>query len=233
MLHGMNGTHSGIDPDHSTFRSGTDITIGPLTVAEAAALLGVEPRTVIKYRQQGKIRGEKQGKAWHLWLAQTFIDTTHAERSGTRSGMDPEQQTARSGTHSASIEAAYRVTPVEIEQAIERTGQKYVTDMAALYDRISAEVGKLYEGQLAAKDETIVTQRAALVTKDQALAADALALAELRRRAEQAEAERDRLVAAQTAQDALGATEAPTPDDSALGSSPGFWTRVRRVFGGV
>jgi len=223
----MNGTHSGTDPDHSTSRSGTDITIGPLTVAEAAALLGVEPRTVIKYRQQGKIRGEKQGKSWHLWLAQTFIDTTHAERSGTRSGMDPEQQTARSGTHSASIEAAYRVTPVEIEQAIERTGQKYVTDMAALYDRISAEVGKLYAGQLAAKDETITTQRAALVTKDQALAADALALAELRHRAEQAEAARDRLTVAQAAQDAPGALGEATPD------SVGVWARVRRWWGGT
>ncbi len=236
----MNGTHSGTDPDHSTSRSGTDITIGPLTVAEAAALLGVEPRTVIKYRQQGKIRGEKQGKAWHLWLAQTFIDTTRAERSGSRSGMDPEQQAARSGRDSASIEAAYRVTPTEIEQAIERTGQKYVTDIAAIYDRVSAELGQAYEGQLAAKDETITTkeqviatQREALATKDQALAADALAIAELRRRAEQAEAERDRLAAAQAAQDAPGAPEVPTPDNPSGAASQGFWARVRRGFGGA
>ncbi len=131
------------------------------------------------------------------------------------------------------IEAAYRVTPVEIEQAIERTGQKYVTDMAALYDRISAEVGKLYEGQLAAKDETIATQRAALVTKDQALTADALALAELRRRAEVAEAARDRLTAAQAVQDGPGTPEAPTPDNPSGISSAGFWARVRRVFGGA
>jgi len=180
-------------------------------------LLGVEPRTVIKYRQQGKIRGEKQGKAWHLWLAQTFIDTTRAERSGTRSGMDPEHQSARSGTYSEPIEAAYRASPAEIERAIERTGQQYVTDMAALYDRVSIELGAVYEGQLAAKDQ-------ALAAKDETIA-------ELRRRAEVAEAERDRLTAAQAAPAALGAPEAPTPDNPSGAASPGFWARVRRVFG--
>jgi len=45
----------------------------------------------------------------------------------------------------------YRVTPAQIEQAIERTGDKYVTDMTRMFD----EVGRLYQGQLAAKDETI------------------------------------------------------------------------------
>ncbi len=225
MLPDMNGTHSGTDPDHSTFRSGTDITIGPLTVAEAAALLGVEQRTVIKYRQQGKIRGEKQGKHWHLWLAQTFIDTTRAERSGSRSGMDPEQQSARSGTNSGSIEAAYRVSPAEIERAIERTGQQYVTDMAALYDRISAELGQVYAGQLAAKDETIATQRDALATQAETVAGQRAAIAELRRRAEQAEAEWDRLTAAQAAQDGPGSTETLIAVEEA---APGVWGRLRR-----
>jgi len=224
MLRDMNGTHSGTDPDHSTSRSGTDIAIGPLTVAEAAALLGVEQRTVIKYRQQGKIRGEKQGKAWHLWLAQTFVDTTRAERSGT----DPEQQSARSGTHSESIEAAYRVTPAEIEQAVSRTSAQYMGDLRTML----AEVGKVYEGQIAAKDaaitakdETIATQREALTMKEETIA-------ELRRRAEQAETARDRLFAAQAAQDSPGSPEALTPDDPGSASAAGFWARVRRVFGG-
>jgi len=75
------------------------------------------------------------------------------------------------------------VTPTEVEQAIERTGAKYVADMASLYDRISAELGKVYEGQLA--------------TKDQALAAHALTIAELRRRAEVTEAEVARQKAAE------------------------------------
>ena len=65
--------------------------------------------------------------------------------------------------------------------------------MAALYDRVSTELGAVYEGQLAAKDQ-------ALAAKDETIA-------ELRRRAEVAEAERDRLAAAQAAQDAPGAPE--------------------------
>jgi len=128
------------------------------------------------------------------------------------------------------IDAAYRVTPVEIEQAIERTGQKYMTDMAALYDRISGEVGRLYEGQLAAKDETIATQRAALAKTEQALAADALAIAELRRRAEQAEAERDRLAATQATPAAPGAQEASA---AAQGDAPGVWGRLARWWRGA
>ncbi len=47
----------------SKTRSEMELAIGPLTVAEAATLLGVELPTVIKYHQQGKIGGEKQGKA--------------------------------------------------------------------------------------------------------------------------------------------------------------------------
>ena len=157
-----------MDPDHSTPRSGTGVAIGPLTVAEAAALLGVEQRTVIKYRQQGKIHDEKQGKAWQLWLSQVFIDTTRVERSTHHSGMDPERSVPRSGTAAEPLEAAYRVTPVEIDQAVARTGQQYTADLRT----ILGELREVYEGQLEAQRETI---------------------AELRRRAEAAERERDEL----------------------------------------
>jgi hypothetical protein len=146
---------------------------------------------VIKYRQQGKVRGEKQGKAWRLWLAQDFIDATRAERSGTHSGMDPQRQAARSGTHSEPVEATFTTTPAEVERAIEATGARYVADFAALYDRISAEVGRLYAGQLAAKDE-------ALAAKDEAIAA-------LRRRAELAEREAGAARAALEEHDAAAA----------------------------
>jgi excisionase family DNA binding protein len=223
----MNGTHSGSDPDHSTSRSGTDTTIGPLTVAEAAVLLGVEPRTVIKYRQQGKIRGVKQGKAWQLWLAQTFIDATYTERSGSGSGMDPEQQSARSGTHSEPFEAAYRVTPAEIEQAVSRTSAQYMGDLRTML----AEVGKVYEGQLAAKDAALAAKDETIATKDQALAAQALTIAELRRRAEIAEAEvlrqRQEQEATQATKDAPHAQEAPA---EAQGAISGVWERLRHWF---
>ena len=206
-------------------------------MAEAAALLGVEQRTVIKYRQQGKIRGEKHGKAWRLWLAQSFIDTIRAERSGTHSGMDPERNTHRSGMRSEYIEAPVRVTPGEIERAIERTGERYVADFVGLYDRISTEVREAYEGQIGAKD-------AALAAKDETIA-------ELRRRAETAEAElssrnekeaeaaalfqrrieqeRRNRASMQDAQDGPGAPERSTMVESASG---GVWGRVRRWWRG-
>ena len=109
------------------------------------------------------------------------------------------------------IEANYRVSPAQIEQAIERTGQKYVTDMAALYDRVSTELGAVYEGQLAAKDQ-------ALAAKDETIA-------ELRRRAAAAEAERERLTAAQAASAGPGAQEAVTATPAGLLARWGRWWR--------
>jgi len=184
-------------------------------------LLGVEPRTVIKYRQQGKVRGDKQGKAWRLWLSQDFIDASRPERAATHSGRDPERSAARSGTPAGPIEAEYQVTPVAIEQAVARTSAQYMGDLRTML----AEVGKVYEGQLAAKDQALSMQTAALVAKDETIA-------ELRRRAEVAEVERDRLAIAQAAPAAPGALEAPIPDDPSGAPSAGFWARVRRMFGG-
>jgi len=57
-------------------------------------------------------------------------------------------------------------------------------------------------------------------------------IAELRRRAEVAEAERDRLTAAQAAPAAPGTPEGRTPDNPGPEPSAGFWARLRRVFGG-
>lgn len=84
------------------------------------------------------------------------------------------------------IEAHYTTTPAEIERAIERTGARYVADFASLYDRIAGEVSELYEAQLAAKDQ-------ALAAKEQTITMQQDSIAELRRRAEAAEAERDEL----------------------------------------
>ena len=84
----------------------------------------------------------------------------------------PAASGRRARTSGRPQDAAAPATPAEVERAIEATAARYVADFAGLYDRIAAEVGRLYAGQLAAKDETI---------------------AELRRRAEAAEAERDAL----------------------------------------
>jgi len=134
------------------------------------------------------------------------------------------------------IEAAYRVAGeaatevalVPLATMVEelRGLADQLAELARRNEALALEVGQLrerqvgHEGQLGAKDETIATQRAALATNDQALA-------ELRRRAETAEAERDGLTAAQPA------PEGATPDTPSPEASAGFWARVRRVLGGA
>jgi len=130
------------------------------------------------------------------------------------------------GNAEEPLEASYRVTPAEIERAVGRTSAQYMGDLRTML----AEVGKVYEGQLAAKDETIVTQREALATQAETVAEQRAALAELRCRAEQAEAERDRLAATQAAQDAPGAPEVPA---AARGDAPGVWGRLGRWWRGA
>jgi hypothetical protein len=115
----------------------------------------------------GTLHAQPFGRSFMVWLPDD-AETVGAPgpepgpASGPERGPEP-------------IEAAYQVTPAEIERAVERTGQKYVTDIAALYDRVSEELSAVYEGQLAAKDQVIAA-------KDETID-------ELRRRAEVAEAE--------------------------------------------
>ena len=171
-----------------------------------ARILGISERGVRDKIARGQLDAMREGKRWMVLLPPEQLPAP------------PEDDAVVSGSSRGSgavVDAV--VTPAQIERAIERTGQRYVTDMAALYDRVSTELGAVYEGQLAAKDQTIGTQ--------------AEALAELRRRAAVAEAERDRLMAAQAAQDAPGALEAPTPEAPSGVPAAGFWARVRRVLG--
>jgi len=177
-------------------------------VAAVARLLGISERGVRDRIERGTLDAIKEPgqRGWRILLPPAAAPETVAL---TASGGSPRG--------SEAVGEAV-VTPTQIEQAIERTGQKYVTDMAALYDRISAELGQVYEGQIAAKDQ-------ALAAKDETIA-------ELRRRAEQAEAERDRLTQAQALPDALESTETTTPNNPSVAPSAGLWARVRRVFGG-
>lgn len=186
---------------------------GPVSVPAAAKALGISERAVRKRIHAGTLRAQPFGRSFMVWLSDDAEAAAEpGPEPGLVSGPEPGPE---------PIEAAYRVSPVQIEQAIERTGQKYVTDMVALYDRVSIELSAAYEGQLAAKD--------------QALAAQAETIAELRRRAEHAEAERDRLAtAAQTAPEGAGAMEAPAPDNPSGEVPASVWARLGRWWrGGV
>lgn len=102
------------------------------------------------------------------------------------------------------------------DTALARTDDQRAADLVMVLDRVAA----VYEAQIAA-------QEMALATKDEALVAKDETIAELRHRAEQAEAARDRLTAAQAAP---GGARADNPTGA---PAAGFWQRVRRVLGGV
>jgi len=198
-----------------------------LKLAEAAAVLGLTERQArewVRARALPVTTGRPARVAASALLAAMRqagkVPRPLPEISPEVSGDAPGESPEISGSHREPIEAAYRVTPAEVEQAIERTAGRYVADFVGLYDRISTEVAERYEQTIAAKDETIATQ--------------ADALAELRRRAEVAEAQRDALRSQAVPQPS---SEAPTivvmtETPEAHQPAGGFWAWVRRALGG-
>ena len=226
---------------------------GPLTVPEAARALGISERAVRKRITAGTLRATPRGRSFDVYLPGPVPGATgpegpeqdrstggqgpepvahprppsgpgpepgptssHAETGESLPASGPEPAPRGTGTGPEPgpepIEARFRVTPAEIERAVERTGARYVADM----ETILARVGHVYEGQLAAQRETI---------------------AELRRRAEAAEAERDALRASlETVQAAPVAPEAPTVlivEADSRTHRPPWWRRLlRRLRGG-
>ncbi len=202
-----------------------------LPIAEVEALIGKKERNARYWLARHDIpaRGTRP-KAWSerailAKLATLGQDSRKApERSPEYPPEYPAGNTGRpTGTSPEPVEAQYRVTPADVERAVVRTGARYAADLRAMLDGLR----EVYAGQVAAKDETIAAQRDAL--------------AELRRRAEAAEAERDDLRArlstiverpADTAPAAPGTptiavAEADTPRRPA-----GLWPRFRRALGG-
>jgi hypothetical protein len=117
---------------------------------------------------------------------------------------------------SEPLEAEYRVTGAAIEQAITRTAAQYAGDMRTIFERVEA----LYRGQLEAKDETIaeLRRRAEEAERERV---------ELRRWAEILQAERDQLRSAQDAPQAspAGTSGADDADDAWDDSQP-LWRRL-------
>ncbi len=197
-----------------------------IPLAAAAVHLGLSIEATRKRAQRGTLTGYKFDGAWYVVLPNVQDGQAVAGRTVPTLDRDtvlPDGQDTGQDDGQDTIEAHYRVTPAAIEQAVSRTSAQYLGDLRT----VLAEVGKVYEGQLAAKDETIATQREAL--------------AELRRRAEAAEEERDalraRLAAATTPRIVTtggpGTTEAPpaaasTPEVPR--PSEGFWRRLRQAW---
>ncbi len=117
------------------------------------------------------------------------------------------------------------MTPAEIEQAVARTSAQYMGDLQTML----VEVGKVYEGQLAAQQETIAELRRQR-NEDREREREALAeRANLRERLAQAEMARTH--AAQGPE----STEVPGAGDTTPGTyrpAQGLWQRLRRALGG-
>jgi len=167
-------------------------------IAEAAATLGLSPEAARKRLNRGTLDGYKQDGVWFVVLPPQ--DTRQDAVSGRQDAPSGQRQDVGAVNRANSP----LVTPAEVERAIEATAGRYMADFAGLYDRISAEVAERYEQTVAAKDE-------ALATKDQALAAHQETIAELRRRAEVAEA----ALAAASAPPAAPQPPSATPPPSA------------------
>jgi len=173
-------------------------------------VLGLNYEAVRKRIKRGTLPAYKEGERWYVLLDSVpdNVPDSVPDNAGT---PVPD-------THGESVDTvhSFHITPAEVEHAIARTGQQYTADLGTML----AELREVFAGQVAAQQETI--------------AAQAATIAELRRRAEVAEAERDAL-RAQTSPPPLSA--APTPSATVdtpepPGGAGGFWWRVRRAFGG-
>jgi hypothetical protein len=169
-----------------------------LTYREVGALLGVGERAALNWVREhdipvlpGRPRRVRRGDvvAQARALGRPLADTSEVLRNTSEVFGSVPKPTSEANGSPEPIEASYRVAPEDLQHAIERTGEKYVADFAALYDRVSAELGAAYAGQLAAKDETIATQREALAAQRAIVADQGAALALVQARAEAAEAE--------------------------------------------
>lgn len=174
------------------------------SVAEVARLLGISERGVRDRVERGTLDAVKEPgqRGWRILLSPDAVADAVGEAVG------PAASGGRGSGSGAVGEAV--ATPALVEAAIQRTGQQYTSDLRTML----AELREVYEGQIEAKD-------AALAAKDETIA-------ELRRRAEVAEAEGDRLTAAQAAQGSPGAPETLSMEQEA---ALGVWGRLRRWYG--
>jgi len=99
--------------------------------------------------------------------------------------MEPEYATQQ--FEQIAADASQNASPIEIEQLIEQIGARYIADLQAL----SEQFGRLYDAQLAMKDQQIVELQQRLLTAERERASQDDQLAKLQQRLETAERERD------------------------------------------
>lgn len=148
-----------------------------LTISRAAQRLGVSENAIRQRIKRNTIAARKTGGVWQIFLTDQDADH-HSDPAPATTRPLADHHIAYQSDYERDhepIETTYRISPDDLEQAIARTGDKYVSDLEAMFERLD----RVYQGRLVEKDETIAA-------KDETIS-------EIRRRAEQAEQERDAL----------------------------------------
>ncbi len=187
-----------------------------LTADQAAQALGISTRRLRDWRKEGRIAevGKfKRGTARIPLFAPEAVERLRTASAAEEATVATVATAADSAAFAEAV--ARRVALLLAERAAAE-----VATVAPLVAQITDQAERI--GRLEAERESVEAQ---LTARDQALAAHALTIAELRRRAELAEAERDRPSVAQTAQEAPAAQGAPAAVQEA---APGVWGRLRR-----
>ncbi len=202
-----------------------------IPIGDAATILRLSVDAVRKRIKRGTLRAYKQDERWYIVLP----DVQPTGQPGvppvaTRLTGNPGQPTDQD----EPIEAAYRVAGEAAEVALvplatmveELRGlAEQLAELARRNEGLALEVGTLRERQAGHEAERlahvgeIATREQTISTQGEAMASQAAMIAELRRRAQQAEVERDRLAPE-------GPIEAPE-------AAPGMWRRLRRWWGGT
>ncbi len=128
------------------------------SVPEAARLLRISERAVRDKLERGTLPGRKEGRFWRALLSPDEATATAGRVDGSAAAIEVEV-----------IERPSRPALTDIEQAVERIGQRYVGDIETFYTRISAELTARYQVELAAKDETIAAQRQTILTQERVI----------------------------------------------------------------
>ncbi len=152
-----------------------------------------------------------------------------AGKRGKLVSMGEVEQLARMVGKSVGNAASSNGNPALSANEVASNLAESLADAALVTDAARQQLATIRDEWLAPLIERIGTLERQNGRLEATTATQAETIAELRRRTEQAEAERDRLAAAQ---DGPEATEALTPDNPNPEPIAGFWARVRRVFGG-
>jgi hypothetical protein len=213
--------------------NGQQVSTDPIPLTLAARSAGIPARTLRNWIASGKLAAIRGQRGWLVRVGDiaqiaAMIDN-HAASEMMADGMaarlaaELAAPTAGDAGDAAMTASHAAITATPQSAQAEALVQQLLAPFIAEQTRLAEELGRV-KAEREAQDATIAELRRRA----------ALAEAELLRHRDEWALSRQRDVErAQAAPVAPGSTEDASPDDSSTESSPGFWARVRRVFGGV